>query len=153
MGEEVKNRIVQIRSEKSIGTLQPNIWYVVYYDPDATFKATEVKFAAGRKVDVKRPTRMLEPVTGGNRELPKDKIKIDSDEAIKKALEEPILNNIKITATQLTLTSYHEQPAWKVRLWAAKLRKPTEDAKIGELILSAEDGDVLKNDINLKKVD
>ena len=59
VGEEAKDRIVEIRSEKSIGSLTPNIWYVVYYDPDATAKATEVKFGAGKKLSVKRPARVL----------------------------------------------------------------------------------------------
>ena len=44
VGVESKDKVVQIRSEKSIGRLVPNIWYVVYYDPDATLKAVEVKF-------------------------------------------------------------------------------------------------------------
>ena len=74
LGEEAKDRVVQIRSEKSVGGLTPNIWYVVYYDPDATAKATEIKFAAGTKVSVKRPARILEPITGAHRELPKDKL-------------------------------------------------------------------------------
>ena len=48
VGEQAKDRIVQIRSEKSIGTLTPNIWYVVFYDPTASLKAVEVKFGAGK---------------------------------------------------------------------------------------------------------
>src|SRR5258705_13400216 len=72
VGEEAKDRVVQIRSEKSINTLVPNIWYVVYYDPDATAKATEVKFVAGTKATVKRPARILEPITGAHKELPKN---------------------------------------------------------------------------------
>src|SRR6266498_4462396 len=71
LGEEAKGRVVQIRSEKSVGGLTPNIWFVVYYDPDATAKATEIKFAAGTKVAVKRPARVFEPFTGAHRELPK----------------------------------------------------------------------------------
>jgi hypothetical protein len=153
VGEDAKDKIVQIRSEKSIGSLQPNIWYVVFYDEDATFDATEVKFVAGRKVDVNRPTRLLEPISGGNKQLDRSKIKLDSDKAIEIAVKEPILNNIKVTSTQLTLTKYHDQPAWKVRLWASKLRDEKKEVKIGELILSAEDGKVLKNDLNIKKVD
>ena len=65
VGEQSKDRIVQIRCEKSVGGLIPNIWYVVFYDPTATLKAVEVKFGAGKMLDVKRPMRLLEPVTGG----------------------------------------------------------------------------------------
>ena len=76
VGEQCKDKIVQIRSEKSVGTLEPNIWYIVYYDPDATLKATEVKFGAGKKLSVKRPMRLLEPVTGGDTPLVKDQLKV-----------------------------------------------------------------------------
>src|SRR4051812_20699867 len=33
VGEQAKDKIVQIRSEKSVGSMSPNIWYVVIYDP------------------------------------------------------------------------------------------------------------------------
>src|SRR5688572_16261772 len=60
VGEDAKGKVVQIRSEKSIGSLTPNIWYVVLYDTDATAKATEIKFGSGQKLSVKRPARILE---------------------------------------------------------------------------------------------
>src|SRR5689334_20060310 len=66
VGEEAKDRIVEIRSEKSVGSMTPNVWYIVYYDPDASLKATEVKFGGGKKLSVKRPTRLLEPITGAH---------------------------------------------------------------------------------------
>src|SRR5271168_5217296 len=60
VGVQSKDKVVQIRSEKSIVSLTPDIWYVVYYDPDATFKAVEVKFGAGQKLDGSHPGRFLE---------------------------------------------------------------------------------------------
>src|SRR5260221_8739356 len=104
VGEEAKDQVVQIRSEKSIGTMTPTIWYVVYYDPDASFKATEVKFGAGKKLDVKRPWRMLEYVKA-EKVFDKAKLKVDSDAAIKTAMAEPLLKNLNIKATQLWLDS------------------------------------------------
>ena len=154
LGEEAKGRVVQIRSEKSVGGLKPNIWFVVYYDPDATAKATEIKFAAGTKVSVKRPPRVLEPITGAHRELPKDKLKIDSDKAIEIAKSEPLIKNLTLTNTQLTLERGEgDQPVWKVKLWAAKIRRPSDTVNIGELQLSAEDGKVVKNDLKPGRVD
>src|SRR5712691_6571219 len=94
VGEQAKDKIVQIRSEKSVGTLTPNIWYVVFYDPTASLKAVEVKFGAGQMLTVKRPMRLLEPVTVGDLPLDRDKLKIDSPEAIKIALKEPLLQNL-----------------------------------------------------------
>jgi hypothetical protein len=155
LGEDAKDRVVQIRSEKSVGTLTPNIWWVVYYDPDATAMATEIKFMAGKKESVKRPARLLEPISGAHKELPKDKLKIDSDKAIDLAKSEPLLKNLTLTATQLKLERWGDDnlPVWRVRLWAQKLRKPTDTADIGELILSAADGKVVKNDLKINRVD
>src|SRR6266702_8675789 len=103
VSEEAKDKVVQIRSEKSVGGLTPNIWYIVYYDPDASLKATEVKFGAGKKLSVKRPFRLLEPVTGDSSTLDKDKLKVDSDKAIQIALKEPMLDKLTIKATELKL--------------------------------------------------
>jgi hypothetical protein len=162
VGEQAKDRIVQIRSEKSIGGTLPNIWHVVFYDPTATLKAVEVKFGAGKMLDVKRPIRLLEPVTGGDVPLDKTKLKVDSDQAIKAALQEPLLQNIKVTATQLKLERVGEgvlgqsgpgEPVWKVKIWAAKLRDTTRDADVGEVWVSASDGKVVKSDLHINRVD
>jgi len=160
VGEESKDKVVQIRSEKSVGSLAPIIWYIVYYDPDASLKATEVKFGAGRKLAVKRPFRLLEPVTGDTSALDKDKLKIDSDKAIEIVLKEPMLDKLTIKATELKLVRAgdmierdNRSPVWRVRLWAAKLRNPNRDADIGEVVISAEDGKVLKQDLHINRVD
>ena len=162
VGEQSKDKVVQIRSEKSVGSLTPNIWYIVLYDSTATLKAQEVKFGAGKMLSVKRPMRLLEPVTGGDLPLDRSKLKVDSDQAIKTALQEPLLKDLKITATQLKLERVGEgvlgqggtgEAIWKVRLWAAKLRQPQKDADIGEVWISASDGKVIKNDLHINSVD
>src|SRR3974377_2238245 len=53
VGSEAEGRLVQIRSEKSIASLTPNIWYVTYFDPNSSGKATEIKFEAGEKTEMK----------------------------------------------------------------------------------------------------
>jgi hypothetical protein len=153
VGEDAKDKVVQIRSEKSIGSLTPNIWYVVYYDPDATFKATEVKFGAGQKLDVKRPMRVLEYGRGDDKKLDRKKLVVDSDKAIATALKEPLLQNLKITNTQLWLEHGDEGPVWKVRLWAEKLRNPSATADIGEVYVATEDGKVMRNELHIDRVD
>jgi len=158
VGEEAKDKVVQLRSEKSVGTLVPNIWYVVFYDPDATFKATEVKFMAGKKSDVKRPFRMLEYVKA-DKVFDNSKLKVDSDAAIKTATSEPLLKNLTIKATQLWLDSNLKTdlsvtgPIWRVRLWAAKLSNPNDNVDIGEVFVAAEDGKVVKTDLHINRVD
>lgn len=153
VSEEAKDKIVEIRSEKSIASLVPNIWYIIYYDADATFKATEVKFSAGKKDSVKRPGRLFEMVSG-NKPIDRTKLKIDSDAALATAKKEPLLDKLTLTNTQLRLDKDGEGILiWKVRLWAAKIRRPADTTDIGEVIISAETGKVLKTDLHIDRVD
>jgi len=156
VGEDAKDKVTQVRSEKSVGSLVPNIWYVVFYDRDATAKATEVKFAAGKKVAVKRPSRILELGAGSYKEIDRSKLKIDSNKVIETAVKEPILANLTITNTQLWLERAgrdDDSPVWKIRLWAAKVRKPSDTVEIGDLYVSAEDGKIIKNNLKIHRVD
>ena len=153
VGEDARDRVSEIRSEKSVGSLVPNVWYVVFYDPDASLKATEVKFGAGKKLTVKRPARLLEPITKSHRELPREKLKIDSDKAINTATKDSLLGNVKLTNTQLWLEHSDDGPRWRVRLWAEKIRNPSATAEIGQIMLSAEDGKILERDLHLNRVD
>src|ERR1700749_1458306 len=63
IGDQSRDRVVEIHSDRSAGALTPNVWYIDYYDPDAKLKAVEVKFGGGQKMNVDRPFRLLEPIT------------------------------------------------------------------------------------------
>lgn len=152
ISEDAKDKIVQIRSEKSVASLAPDIWYIVYYDPDATLKAVEVKFVAGKKTEVKRPARILEPITRSNEPLPKERLKTDSDKALAIASNEPLLEKLQIKASKLTLErrSFDDAtPVWKVRLWASKPDNPGRQADVGEVFITCEDGKVVKSDLKV----
>ena len=154
VGEQARDKIVQIRSDKSVGTLVPAIWYVVYYDTTATLKATEVKFAGGKMLEVKRPLRLLEPVTGEDKQLDRKKFKVDSDKALKIATRQPVLEKLKLTSSQWWLGRGDDgSPVWRIRFWAAKLRKPSEEADIGDIYLFAENGKIEKTDLHINRVD
>jgi len=156
VGEQSKDRVVQVRSDKSIGSLIPTIWHVVYHDPDATLKAIEVKFGAGKKLDVTRPIRLLEPITKGDEPLTRDQLKIDSDKAVEIASREPLLEKLTLKSARLILerrSNDDSTPVWKVRLWAAKLKNPNDNVDVGEVVISADDGKVLKSDLKPNKID
>ncbi len=153
IGIQSKDKVVQIRSEKSIASLTPDIWHIVYYDPDVTFKAVEVKFGAGQKLDVSHPGRFLERFTDEKEPLDAAKLKIDSDAAIKIAAAQPLLKNLTLKATQLWLEHGDTGPQWRVKLWAAKLKNPNDEADIGLVIISSDDGSVLKTDLHPGSVD
>ena len=153
VGIQSKDKVVQIRSEKSLASLTPVIWYVVFYDPDAFFKATEVKFGAGEKLDVSRPGRVLEFFGGDKTPLESRRLLVDSDQAIKIAVSQPLLKNLTITATQLWLEHGDLGPQWRVKIWANKLSDPDHGADVGEVTLSAADGSIIKLDLHPNSAD
>ena len=152
IGEQSRDKVVQIRSERSAGSLTPNVWYVVYYDPDASLKAVQVKFGGGEKMDVSHPLRLLEPVTGADRVLDSAKLKTDSDKALSVATSEALLKNITLTSSQLWLEHGDMGPRWKVKLWAEKLRRPGDQVDVGDVFISAADGTVLRADVHPDRV-
>ena len=148
IGEQSRDKIVQIRSDRSAGTLVPSIWYLVYYDPDAPLKAVEVKFGAGQKMDVSRPLRLLEPITGAEKVLDQAKLKVDSDRALDIARAQPLLANLTLTSTQFWLQHSDEGPRWKIKLWAAKLNNPSHQADVGDVFISTTDGSIIRADLH-----
>lgn len=153
VSDEAKDKIVQIRSDKSVNSMVPIIWYVVYFDQDAKFRATEVKFGAGKKLEVTRPMRMFERVSRDYKPLETKDLKIDSDKALGIATKDPMLDKLTLKASQMWLDRGDEGPAWRVRLWAAKLKNPNSQADIGQIFISAEDGKVLRRDLHINRVD
>ncbi|HWD90967.1 MAG TPA: hypothetical protein VG938_01330 [Verrucomicrobiae bacterium] len=153
VGKKVRDKITGLRSEKSVASVTPNIWYVVYYDHDSTFKTAEVKFGAGQELEVRHPMRQPFAYINDKNLLDPKILKVDSDKAIKTAMAEPLLEKLNIRATQLWLQNIDGVPTWKVRLWAQKLRHPNDDAEIGDVFISADDGKVIRDDLHINRVD
>ena len=109
--------------------------------------------ARGKSIRVSRPWRMLEMADDGHKVLDRTKLKLDSGKAIKIATAQPLLKNLTLKATQLWLEHGDSGPQWRVKLWAAKLKNPNDDADIGVVIISTDDGSVLKVDLHPNSVD
>ena len=148
VGEQFKDKVVLIRSEKSVATLTPQTWLLNYRNEFTSLKGMEVKFVGGKMADVDSTTR-------GGRPFELAGLKVDSDKALNVVTNEPILKNLTLRASKMSLerTGENGVPAWHVQLWAAKLKNPVDSTSIGEIIISAEDGSVLKNDLKISRVD
>lgn len=159
--EQSRDKVVQIRSEKSPrNTTTPATWYVVYYDslkPSEDGKVrfatgTEVKFTGGNLVSVTRNVQVLSSDTDEFGEMDYGNLKVDSDRALEIALKEPVLENLKVMATDVTLEQGTEDfPVWKISVWANKKGTPI-DLKVGQIWVSSVDGKVCKITINPGRV-
>jgi hypothetical protein len=153
VGEDAKDKVVQIRSEKSIGGLTPSTWFVVFYDVDARMKATEVRFDGGKKSDVQRPFRLFERAGGYKNLLERAKLKIDSDEALKIAQKDGLLDKVKLTNSKMLLERWEDIPVWKITFWAERARDTTKTVDIGQVFVNVEDGKVVHRDLHINRID
>jgi hypothetical protein len=149
---QAKDRITQIHSEKSTGSLAPDVWHIDYFDPTAAFKTTEVTFVAGKVTEVTRPKHLFDAVTGA-KQLDWKKLKINSDRALAIALKEPLLKKLHLRATQFWLERTVIGSTWKIRFWAARLGEPEQTVQIGDLYLSSKTGEILKTDLHTQSAD
>jgi hypothetical protein len=160
VGEQSKDKVVEIFSEKSIANLTPKIWTVVYFDPTATFKSVQVRFEAGKMKEVKRPFRVLQIGTGEHKTLDMAKVQIDSDKALSIAKKEPILEGLELRGSQLWLATGNSRvsdlytgPVWKVKFFAAKISNKNSTVDIGDVYISADEGKVIKDDFHINSAD
>src|SRR5207249_3872805 len=102
----------------------------------------EVKFSNGKMVDVKRPLRLLQATGHKKDPLPKEKLKIDSDEALKIATKQPGLqDNITLKSSEMRLAhGPADEPVWRVQLWATGPAESKYETSIGDVTIDAADG-------------
>ena len=151
VGEDAKDRVVQIRSEKSVGGLKPGIWFVVY--GDARMRTTEVKFDDGKKLSARRPFHLFKRANDRKTLLDLSKLKIDSDKALHIAQKDGLLDKVKLTNSRMTLENWEEMPVWKVCFWAETTRDLGKTAEIGDIFVNAEDGKVANRDLHLDRIE
>jgi hypothetical protein len=148
VGVQSKDKILQIYSDKSVASLTPNIWYVVYFDPDVTFKSTQVKFGAGEEMEVSHPIHAFQLPAKPDQIMNMSTLNVDSDRALNIASSEPLLKGLNLRFSKMTLETDDGVPTWKVELWAAKVSDSTKDADVGTVSISAVDRSVLNIDLH-----
>ena len=150
VGEQSRDKVLEIHSDKSLVGLTPNVWYVDYFDPDATGRLVEVSFGAGQKLDMKRPFKLFGNKVDDIFDL--KKLKTDSDDALRIATSLQLLKPLTLKNSQIWLERGDDGVVWKVRLWAAKLKNPAASAEIGDVYVSSEDGKVLRAELKVDRV-
>jgi hypothetical protein len=148
VGIQSKDKILEIFSDKSVAMLQPNVWHVVYYDPDVTFKSVDVKFGAGQEMEVTHPLHAFGMPAKASDILDQSKVSVDSDRALGIATSQPLLKGLTLRSSKMALDNGDSGPTWKVELYAAKVSDPTKEVSVGSVWISATDGSLIKLDLH-----
>ena len=151
LDEICRDSIVEIRGDKSAGDAIPTKWHLVFFNPTAKLKATEFIFQSGRKISKTDPWRVLEVLRADN-VIPKAKLKIDSDAAFQIIATNQLMEGVTLKMSEVRLELKNATPVWQIQLWAAKHRNPRDLADLGKIFISAETGDVIKNELQPKHI-
>ena len=143
-----KDNVVQIYSERSDESLTPQRWSVIYYDTTAKLKAIRVKFNNGEVTTTDTPVRLFQKLTDDSLPLNRNRMKIDSDVALKTALAHPDLDDVELVGTQMMLRwERGVRVVWDVELFAVKKVNPAKTTSIGKLVINAKDGSLAYNQL------
>jgi hypothetical protein len=106
----------------------------------------EVQFEDGLMARIYEPTRLLEFLTPQSQQpIELDKLKIDSNDALRIALGLPSVRDIAPRTVEFGLDKgYGGLPVWRVRLYGALSPDRSEDIALGYALIAADDGKVLK---------
>ncbi len=153
VSERSKNQVLQISSAQAPIDSPPEDWRVAYYDPKAQSKSVDVLFEGGQMTRVYEPARLLGFLTPAPQEpIDLEKLKIDSDEALRIALGLPVVAGFAVRSVRFDLErGYGGLPVWKVRLYGrSSANQPSAEQVLGYAIILADDGRVLKETFSKK---
>ena len=147
-----KNHVLQMVSERTALAEPPQIWRILFHDDKARYNAIEVRFKNGDMDRMFEPNRILDLFSfGPPKLLDLQKVKIDSDEAIRIALSASANENMEVKSVELKLErGYGGLTVWNVKLFGTVQGRNPDEASLGSVIVLAEDGKVLKKDIPIK---
>jgi hypothetical protein len=158
--------VLRIEGVRSDAELRPREWRVTFYDDSRVNNALTVKVEDGRDTKVETVLRMFEDGTwrhfdrnftgfSRNEAINLSRWKIDSDEAVSRALKQRRISEVQVTEVRLWLRKLSDgdvPPVWRVHLRARSKTHPSREASIGYIDLSAESGEVLRNETRVGKL-
>lgn len=145
VNDDFSNHVLQIVSDKGVGNLTPKNWRVVYRDSQAKLQTVEVRFADGKMTSVREPNRFLQ-IFSPRKNLDISKVKFDSDDALKIALDLPQVRAVSVIAVEMKLErGYGGLPVWTVELFGASNTQLADEKDLGTIQLMADSGKILKN--------
>jgi len=147
INEESQDEVIQITSEKTVGSLTPESWRINYYNPKATFKVTEVRFENGKMIRVREPDRVFNIFAPGARKpMDLSKINLDSDDALKVVMDLPEAQAQTIISVEMKLQrGFGGFPVWQINLFGESQSNASDEKDLGTVILLATDGEIMKN--------
>ena len=159
-GGVTTNYAIRLEGSFADSDLTPRQWDVTFFDAKRNNNGTVVRVRDGAAVSVGGAVRLVDDARFSNflrnftgyeaaEILNLSKWKLDSDDALAK-VKTLAGEKIRVTDVKMTLEKLSDgevAPVWSIRVKARSKVQPGQEVWIGSVQLSAESGEVLKNEL------
>ena len=166
MSPASQDRVLRIEGRRSDADLRCRQWDIAFFDESRVNNALGIRVEDGQDTSSKVQLRMFEDGTwdhfdrnftgfSAKEVISLSRWKIDSDDAVARVLKLPRLNEVHVTEVRLILAKLSDgdvPPVWRVHLRARSRTNPGHETSIGYVDLSAETGEVLRNETRVGKL-
>lgn len=151
VNKHAQGKILQMVSMPNEDGLKPRDWRIIYYVDSARFNAVEVQFSNGQITKAFEPSRVFQWFSRRSRKpMREDLLHVDSDRALAIALRRSGLSEETAEKSEFKLeTGEDGVPVWKINFWGRVQDRPSN---LGEVVISAVDGTLIKNHIKAAPV-
>lgn len=158
LNKEAKDRVISIFGEKSSDGVFPDKWQIIFFDPYAKQDGRMIEITSGRVTAIKDGYTEL-----GDFRLaaykPEEiinlsRVKVDSSKLADILKTSTALKDTHISNLEISLVKPDKDnvsPVWKLVVYASNNMTGKSD-KVGTATISAENGQILNLDINLKRL-
>lgn len=161
------NKVIRLEGKDADSDLKPRQWDVTVYDPTRANKASSIRIKDGVVVSIAPAVRMFDDARWGHfgrnftgydigEVISMNRLKLDSADAVAKVAALPGLKDVvQLTAVEMTLKKLSDgdvPPVWRIKIKGRLKSAPARELWIGQVQLSAETGEVLKNETNVDRL-
>lgn len=163
VNDEAKTKLVQIFGPRSSVGVMPVEWHVLFFDPYAQQNGTMVRVAGNTILSIQEGYTQMNRMRLAAYKLeevidPKT-LKLDSSAVLQALQRSTPLKNIKLTSIEMWLRKEDKAPGapgiWNVTLFAESApdrQGKSKEVEIGKARVSAETGQILTLNLNLKQL-
>lgn len=158
LNAEAKGKLIEIYGAKNAKTLLPTTWQILFYDPYANQDGRMIKISNGHLVGItdgySQMDRMRMAAYKTEEIIDSKKLKIDSDAAFEVVRKSALLDKAHVTNVEMRLVKSdkgNSSPVWYITLYGENA-KDGKVTKYGKATVSATTGQILKMDIDSKKI-
>jgi hypothetical protein len=160
------NQLIRMEGRDADSDGRPRQWDVTVYDPKRGNRGTVLRYRDGVLISEGGAVRLLDDARwsrfGRNFSgydlgeiIGVKRWKLDSTDAVARVAALPGMATVQLADVRMTLVKLSDgdvPPVWRVQVRARSRVAPAREAWVGPVVMSAETGEILRNELRLERL-